>query len=184
LVKERVLKNYKVEDILAEELKREMFLKPGLKFRYIDDWDMILNSVFELPIEYNGFIKQVKEMKALKEVIDIFTKEDFVDVKRSESRRKQMQNYITKMHMYYNIIFSKEKSKVGYGALIYFPKIMHDHPERSGGIILIAKCVVKKRVKQITYEKAKFNDFLLEVRPFIEIIGDLYRQTKKSDMIN
>ena len=29
------------------------------------------------------------------------------------------------------------------------------------------------------FERAKFDDFLIEVRPYIEIIGDLYRREKK-----
>ena len=169
----------KVEDILVEVLKREMYLKAGSKFRYVDDWDTVMHSVCELPIEFDGYVKKVSEMRAIKEIVDIFTKTDFEEVKRSESRRKQMKDFVKTTHMYYNIIFSKKNSKVGYGTLIYFPNLCKDSPERSNGIILIAKYSVVNGKSELTFEKAKFDDFLVEVRPYIEIIGDLYRETRK-----
>ena len=169
----------KVEDILEEELRREMHLTTGSKFRYVNDWDTVMHSVYELPIEFDGYVKKVPEMKAIKEIIDILTKADFVDVKRSESRRKQMKEFVKTMHMYYNIIFSKKDSKVGYGALIYFPNLRTDIPERSGGIVLMAKCVVRDGKSEWAFEKARFDDFLVEVKPYIEILGDLYRKTRK-----
>ena len=175
----RVAAQPKVEDVLAETLRREMFLMTGSKFRYVDDWDTVMHSVYELPIEFDGYVKKVSEVKAIKEIVDVLTKADFVDVKRSESRRKQMKEFVKTMHMYYNIIFSKKDSKVGYGALIYFPRLREDDPERSGGIVLMAKCIVKDGRSEWAFEKARFDDFLIEVRPYIEILGDLYRKTRR-----
>ena len=170
---------HRLEDILEETLRREMFLDRGSKFRYVDDWDTVMHSVYELPIEFNGYVKKVPEMRAIREVIDTFTKGDFIDVKRSESRRKQLKEFVKTMHMYYNIIFTKKDSKVGYGALIYFPRLKKDRPERSGGIVLMARCIVKDGKTDISFEKARFDDFLVEVRPYIEILGDLYRQIRR-----
>ncbi|MBI2183907.1 MAG: hypothetical protein HYU39_02995 [Thaumarchaeota archaeon] len=169
----------KVEDVLAEELKREMFVTSGLKFRYMDDWDTVMHSIYELPIEYDGYVKKVGEMKTLKEIVDILSKGDFDDVKRSESRRKQMKEFVKTMHMYYNLIFTKGSDKTGYGALIHFPQLKDKDPDRSSGIVLMAKYVLKGGKGFLTFEKARFDDFLLEVRPFIEMLGNLYRKTRK-----
>jgi len=156
-----------------------MFVTSGLKFRYVDDWDTVMHSVYELPIEYDGYVKKVSEMHVLKEMVDILSKGDFDDVKRSESRRKQMKEFVKTMHMYYNLIFTRPGEKIGYGALFYFPKLKPENPERSSGIVLAAKYVVRDSKGELSFEKAQFNDFLLEVKPYIEILGDLYRRTRK-----
>lgn len=168
-----------LEDILAEELRREMFLDAGSKFRYVDDWDMIMNSVYELPVQMDGYDKKVADMKMIKEMIAVLNSGDFDDVKRSESRRKQMKQFHKKIiYMYYNLIFSKGKIKMGYGAMVYFPNLRAD-PERSSGIVLMTKHVSLDKKSKITYEKASFDDFLIDVKPYIEILGDLYRTTRK-----
>lgn len=177
--KGRSIKNLRLEDILAEELKREMLVTSGLKFRYIDEWDTIMRSIYELPIEYDGYVKKLSDSWMLKEVIDVLTKGDFDDVKRSESRRKQLREFKKMMQMYYNLIFTKGGERIGYGTLIYFPNLIQEEPERSRGIILLAKHVIKDKKSSLTFEKVKFDDFLLEVRPYIEILGDLYRGIKK-----
>ena len=84
---------FKIEEVLAEVLKKEMFIASGKKFRYIDDWDTVMNSIYELPVEYDGYTKRVSEMNSLKEIINTFERNDFNEVKRSESRRKQMQQF-------------------------------------------------------------------------------------------
>jgi hypothetical protein len=167
-----------LEDILAEELRREMFLDAGSKFRYVDDWDMIMNSVYELPVQMDGYDKKVADMKMIKEMIAILNGGDFDDVKRSESRRKQLKKFREIMYMYYNLIFTKGKTKTGYGAMIYFPNLRSD-PERSSGIVLMTKHVSSDEKHKISFEKAKFDDFLIDVKPYIEILGDLYRKTRK-----
>jgi len=169
----------KIEDILAEELRREMFVTPSLKFRYVDDWDTVLQSVYELPIEYNGYTKKVGEMNLLREMINNLAKGDFDDVKRSESRRKQLRAFQKTSTMYYNLVFRKKNVKTGYGALIFFPELRSDDPERSRGIVLGARHSIKGRKKELVFERAKFDDFLLEVRPYIEILGELYRQVRQ-----
>ena len=167
---------------LAEKIKnnliKQMFLESGKKFRYIDDWDAVMHSVYEIPIEYGGYTKRVSEMRFLKEIVDILTSGGFEEVKRSESRRKQMREFTKTMTMYYNLIFKMPDHRVGYGALIYFPELNPQQPERSRGIVLMAKCVVKDGKVEFTYEKAKFDDFLIEVKPYIELLGDLYRAHK------
>lgn len=169
----------KIEDILAEQLKREMFVTSGLKFRYVDDWDTVMHSVYELPIEYDGYVKKAADMSFVKEIADILSKGEFDDVKRSESRRKQMKEFVKTMHMYYNLVFTRGDVKTGYGVLIYFPELKGDNPERSRGIVLMAKYVDKDGKGALSFEKARFDDFLLEVKPYIEILGDLYRKTRK-----
>ena len=171
-------KGIKIEDLLEEQLRREMFLESGKKFRYIDDWDTIMYSVYEIPIEYSGYTKRVQESKFLKEVVDILTSGSFEEVKRSESRRRQMREFTKTMSMYYNLIFKMKDHKVGYGTLIYFPELNPKQPERSRGIVLAAKCVVKDGKPDFSYEKARFDDFLIEVKPYIELLGDLYRAHK------
>jgi len=174
----KIGKEIKIEDLLEEQLRREMFLESGKKFRYIDDWDTVMHSVYEIPIEYGGYTKRVCDLKFLKEMVDTLTSGDFEEVKRSESRRKQMREFTKTMSMYYNLIFKMKDHKVGYGALIYFPELNPQQPERSKGIVLMAKCVVKGGKVEFTYEKAKFDDFLIEAKPYIELLGDLYRAHK------
>lgn len=174
----KIRKHLKIEDLLEEQLRREMFLESGKKFRYIDDWDTVMHSVYEIPIEYGGYTKRVPELRFLKEMVDTLTSGDFEEVKRSESRKKQMREFTKTMSMYYNLIFKMKDHKVGYGALIYFPELNPHQPERSKGIVLMAKCVVKGGEVEFTYEKAKFDDFLIEVKPYIELLGDLYRAHK------
>ena len=172
-------KDHSVEDILAEELRREMFLESGWKFKYVDDWDSVMYSVYERPVQMDGYDKKVADMKTIKEIISILSSGDFDDVKRSESRRKQMKQFKNSMHMYYNMIFAKGNTKTGYGALVYFPNLQSKDPERSGGIVLMAKAVSSGKNSKITFEKARFDDFIIEVKPYIEILGDLYRKTRK-----
>ena len=60
------LKGIKVEDILNEELRREMGveadpqtgrLRLSQRFAQISEWEDIMNSVYELPIEFEGFTR-------------------------------------------------------------------------------------------------------------------------------
>ena len=166
-----------VEDILADELRREMNLDEKT-FVVLDDWDSVMQSVYKMPIEYAGYTKKVSEMKLLKEMIDTLAAAEFDGVKRSESRKKQLEQFTKTLSMYYNIIFVKGKKKVGYGTLIHFPKLK-DNPERSGGIALASKIVVEGSKHTSSFERGKFDDFLVEVKPFINLLGDLYRQSRK-----
>jgi hypothetical protein len=172
-----------IEDVLAEELRREMGLnKSGrLSTLYIgsDEWDDVMHSVYTLPIEYEGYSKKVVEMKMIKEMIDILSKGSYENVKRSESRKKQMREFVKTMHMYYNLVFTRKGEKVGYGALVYFPELGKEEPDRSSGIVLMAKHTVKDGNNDIKFEKAKFDDFLIEVKPFIDLLGNLYRKSRR-----
>ena len=170
-------KKITVEDILSDELKREMNMDTDT-FAVIDDWDSVMNSVYQLPIEYAGYTNRVSEMKLLREMIDRLASADFDHVKRSESRRKQMAQFTKTLSMYYNVVFTKGKRKTGYGALIHFPKLKPD-PDRSGGIVLAARIVVEGGKPKATFERGKFSDFLVEVKPYVNLLGDLYRQTRK-----
>ncbi|HVB11637.1 MAG TPA: hypothetical protein VNE86_00790 [Nitrososphaerales archaeon] len=181
------LRGLKVEDILNEELRREMGveedpktgrLKLSQRFSQINEWEDIMHSVYELPIELEGYTKPVSELQSLKEIVNKLSKQDFDNVKRSESRKKQLSQFVKTMNMYYNVVFSKGSEKIGYGVLIYFPALIKD-AERSSGIVLVEKKVTKGGKSDTKFERAKFNDFLIEVRPFIEIIGDLYRKSRK-----
>jgi hypothetical protein len=172
-----VPKKLTIEDILSDELKREMNLDTNT-FAVLDDWDSVMHSVYQMPIEYAGYTNRVGEMKLLKEMIDALAASDFDNVKRSESRKKQLAQFTKTLSMYYNVVFTKGKRKVGYGALIHFPKLTAK-PERSGGIVLAAKIVVDGGKRTASYERGKFDDFLVEVKPYINLLGELYRQTRK-----
>ncbi len=172
-----VAKKLTVEDILSDELKREMNLDEKT-FVVLDDWDAVMQSVYKMPIEYAGYTIKVSEMKLLKEMIDTLAAAEFDSVKRSESRKKQLQQFTKTLSMYYNLVFIEGKRKVGYGALIHFPKLK-ENPERSGGIVLAAKIVVDGTKHISSFERGRFDDFLVEVKPFINLLGDLYRQSRK-----
>ena len=172
-----VPKRLTVEDILSDELKREMNLDTKT-YAVVDDWDSVMNSVYQLPIEYAGYTSHVSEMKMTKEMVDALAAADFDNVKRSESRKKQLAQFTKTMSMYYNIVFTKGDKKIGYGALIHFPKLK-PNPERSGGVVLAAKIVFDKGRHTTTFEKGKFDDFLVELKPYIELLGDMYRKTRK-----
>ena len=165
-----------IEDVLSDELKREMNLDTKTLV-VLDDWDSVMHSVYELPIEYAGYTAKVSEMKLLREMIDNLAAGDSDNVKRSESRKKQLKQFTKTLSMYYNVVFTKGKSKVGYGALIHFPKLKAN-PQRSGGIVLAAK-ITADGAKRATFERGKFDDFLVEVKPYINLLGDLYRQSRK-----
>ena len=170
-------KKLTVEDVLSDELKREMNLDTDT-FAIIDDWDLVMNSVYRMPIEYAGYTNRVGDMKLLKEMVNTLTEADFDNVKRSESRKKQLAQYAKTLSMYYNIVFTRGKRKIGYGALIHSPKLKAD-PDRSSGIVLAAKIVVDGNRHTVTFERGKFDDFLVEVKPFVNLLGDLYRQTRR-----
>lgn len=172
-----VPKKLTVEDILSDELKREMNLDTET-FVVLDDWDAVMHSVYQMPIEYAGYTKKVSEMKLLREMIDSLANADFDNVKRSESRKKQLSQFTKTLSMYYNVVFTRGKAKVGYGALIHFPKLK-GNPDRSGGIVLASKIVIDGKKRTSDFERGKFDDFLVEVKPYINLLGDLYRQTRK-----
>jgi hypothetical protein len=172
-----VPKKLTVEDILSDELKREMNLDTDT-FAVIDDWDTVMQSVYQMPIEYAGYTNRVSDLKLLKEMIDALTSSDFDNVKRSESRKKQLAQFTKTLSMYYNLVFTRGARKVGYGALIHFPKLKSD-PDRSGGIVLAAKIVVDGKKHLSEFERGRFDDFLIEVKPYVNLLGDLYRQTRK-----
>jgi len=147
-------------------------------FAVIDDWDTALASIHKLPIDYETFTNRVSEMKLLKEMIDTLASADFDAVKRSESRKKPSDHPTKSLTMFYNVIFLKGKRKLGYAALIHLPRLKAN-PERSPGIVLASK-IHSEAGKQIsTIERGRFDDFLVEVKPYINLLGDLYRQTRK-----
>jgi hypothetical protein len=170
-------KKLTVEDILSDELKREMNMDTET-FAVIDDWDSVMHSVYQMPIEYAGYTNRVGDMKILREMIDTLASSDFDNVKRSESRKKQLAQYTKTLSMYYNLVFTKGKKRIGFGALIHFPKLK-SNPDRSGGIVLASKIVLDGRRHEATFERGKFDDFLVEVKPYINLLGDLYRQSRK-----
>lgn len=140
-----------------------------------------MHSVYELPIELEGYTKKVSEMQSLKEMVDTLTSQEFKNVKRSESRKKQLTQFVNTMHMYYNLVFTHANGeRIGYGALIYFPNLDRKDPERSRGIVLVERKITGDAKRTDTrFERAKFDDFLVDVKPFIEILGNLYRRSRK-----
>ncbi len=170
-------KKLTVEDILSDELKREMNLDTDT-FAVLDDWDSVMHSVYQMPIEYAGYTNKVADMKLLKEMVDALSSSNYDNVKRSESRKKQLAQFTKTLSMYYNLVFTKGRTKIGYGTLIHFPRLK-SVPDRSGGIVLAAKIIVDGKKRDATFERGKFDDFLVEVKPFINLLGDLYRQNRK-----
>ncbi len=162
----------------VEEDPRTGHLRLSQRFSQINEWEDIMHSVFDLPLELEGYTKKVSELASLEEMVDRLSKENFDAVKRTESRKKQLKQFVRTMSMYYNLIFTKGSEKAGYGVLIYFPDLSKD-PERSSGIVLVEKKITKNGKSETRFERAKFDDFLIEVRPYIEILGDLYRKTRK-----
>ncbi|HVP23378.1 MAG TPA: hypothetical protein VMS77_05645 [Conexivisphaerales archaeon] len=172
-------KALKLEEILENELKGEMKLELSKPFSAVE-WDEALDTVFSTPITYEEFTKKTGDLQLIREVVDTFSKGDYDSVARSESRRKQLAAYTNTMQMYYNLVFRKGKKRVGYGALILFPKLKEKEPERSGGVILFSRLITEGKGRQeIEFERAAFDDFLLEVRPYVELLGELYRKSKK-----
>jgi hypothetical protein len=172
-----VTKKLTLEDVLSDELKREMNLDTKT-YVVLDDWDSVMHSVYQMPIEYAGYTNRVSDMKMLKEMIDTLASADFDNVKRSESRKKQLEQFTKTLSMYYNMVFTKGGTKTGYGTLIHFPRLK-SNPERSGGIVLAARIIVDGDKHPAAFERGKFDDFLVEVKPYINLLGDLYRQTRK-----
>ena len=169
-----VKKDIKIEELLSEELKRELFVDSGSKFRLIDEWDTLMESIYELPVEHDGYEKKLSESNYIKEIVDIITKDDFDQVKRTESRKKYKGK--TPDLMYYNIVFTKGNKKTGYGTLIYFPETENELPQRNRGIVLAIKTEFNENDTNIEFEKARFDDYLVEVKPYIDLIGGLYRE--------
>jgi len=170
-------KQLTIEDVLSDEIRREMNLDTKT-FVVLDDWDSVMHSVYQLPIGYAGYTAKVGDLKTVREMVDTLSSTDFDNVKRSESRKKQLRQFTQTMSMYYNLVFTKKGKKVGYGALIHFPRLKPE-PERSGGIVLAARIIAEDGKHSVRFERAKFDDFLLEVKPYINLLGDLYRQTRK-----
>ena len=187
--RKKQLTGVKIEDILNEELRREMGVEaePGgrklklqQKFSSVDDWEDIMHSVYELPIEIEGYTKKVSDMHLLREMIDVLSSQEFEKVKRSESRKKQLSQFVSTMNMYYNLVVTKKSGeRIGYGALIYFPDLNQKNPERSSGIVLAERKVTTDGKADTRFERARFDDFLVDVKPYIEVLGNLYRKTRK-----
>jgi hypothetical protein len=172
-------KALRLEEVLENELKGEMKLELSRPFSAVE-WDETLDTVFSMPISYEEFTKKASELQLIREIVDRFSKGDYDDVARSESRRKQLAAYTNTMQMYYNLIFRKGKRRIGYGALILFPRLKEKEPERSGGVVLFSRLIKEGEGHQeIEFERAAFDDFLLEVRPYVELLGELYRKSKK-----
>jgi hypothetical protein len=185
--KKSQLKGLKVEDILNEELRREMgvekdpstgMLRVNQRLSQINQWEDIMHSVYELPIELEGYSKKVTELDSLRELVDRLSRQEFDSVKRSESRKKQLKQFVRTMNMYYNLVFTEAGEKTGYGVLIYFPDLKED-AERSSGIVLVEKKTMKNGKSQTKFERAKFDDFLIDVKPYIDMLGNLYRKSRR-----
>jgi hypothetical protein len=158
-----------VEDILPDEFKRE---KPRHRR---------LRSVGRLrfgdaqPIEYAGYNNKVGDMKILYEMTDMLAGTDF-SVKSSESQKKQLAQFTKAPSTYCNLVFTKKIAD--YRGLTHFPKLKADS-DRSTRIVSAAKSVVDGGNHETASERGKFNDFLVEVKSYVNLLGDIYRQTFK-----
>lgn len=116
--------------------------------------------------------KRVVEMSILKEVVHRLSKRGFDEVTLSEGYSRARGR---SWRIHYSLVFRSGEEKIGYAALIYIPELQRDH-ERSGGVVLAIRYSEKDGEKS---EGAKFDDYLMEVKPHIEVIGDLYRRARR-----
>lgn len=119
--------------------------------------------------------KKVVEMSLLREVMLLLSRRRFDEVRRIEVKRRASG---TSWHTLYTIIFRDDENVLGYAALIYIPELSRD-VEKSGGVIHAARYRVSDGEEVVKFEKAKFGNYLTEVKPYIEILGTLYRRTRR-----
>ena len=62
-------------------------LRMSQRFSQISEWEDIMHSVYELPIELEGYSKKITEFDFLKELVDRLAKQDFDTVKRLRAER-------------------------------------------------------------------------------------------------
>ena len=114
----------------------------------------------------------------LKEVIRTLLHRRFDAVWRTEARRRPAKK---SWHTLYSIVFRDGETVSGYAAIINIPELNSNDVEKSQGTLHAAKITITSSNGEelVEFEDAQFNDYSAEVKPNIEILGSLYRRTRK-----
>ncbi|MFQ6134779.1 MAG: hypothetical protein ACE5KU_03055 [Nitrososphaerales archaeon] len=162
----------RVEDVLIEELKHNTAVYSGSAPSSVD-WERILKKTSSSPSKF--YKKRVVEMGMLKEVIHILSRRRFDEARRVEVRKRASRKSWSTL---YSLIFRDGEDTLGYAAIIYIPELSRDI-EKSSGVIHAARYRVTSRGEDTKFERAKFDNYSMEVKPHIEILGNLYRRTRR-----
>tara|TARA_B100000315_G_C14174010_1_gene405847 strand:- start:130 stop:531 length:402 start_codon:yes stop_codon:yes gene_type:complete len=118
--------------------------------------------------------KKIIEMDMLKEIMQLLLKRRFEEVRRMEVKQKTSRKSWNTLYL---IVLRNKEEIFGFAAIIFVPEIFRDI-EKSSGVIYAARHHIADK-KDTSYEKATFDNYILEVRPQIEILGNLYRRTRR-----
>ena len=163
-----------MEDVLIEELKRNTAVSSSFVSSSAD-WGNILKASSVSPSESEFFKKRIVEMSMLKEVLHMLSRRRFDEVRRIEvKKRTSRKSWCTS----YSLIFRDAEGTLGYAAIIYIPELSRVI-EKSGGVIHAARYRVTSSGEDTSFERAKFDNYTMEVKPHIEILGNLYRRTRR-----
>lgn len=164
-----------VRDLLIEELRREIVVPASRVSPPLNvDWGRLLRRAASEP-DFRP--KRVVEMQLLKEVIRTLLHRRFEDVRRSEARRHPAKK---SWHTLYSIVFRDGEAVSGYAAMINIPELSCEEVENSPGTIHAARVTVNSDGEEtVEFEDAQFNNYSAEVKPNIEILGNLYQRTRK-----
>ncbi len=163
----------KVKSILIQELKNNMFITSESRLRSAD-WSIVLKKAFRSDFILKPINKKVVEMDLLKEVMQLLSKRRFEEVRRVEVKQKtSLKNWFS----LYSVILRDKEEIFGFAAIIFIPKICR-HIELSRGVIYACRHHIASE-EDTMFEKATFENFQQEVRPQIEILGNLYRRTRR-----
>ena len=163
----------KVKSILIQELKNNMFVTS--ESRLISaDWGIVLKKAFRSDFILKSINKKVVGMDLLKEVMQLLSKRRFEEVRRIEVKQKTSRKSWFSL---YSVILRDKEEIFGFAAIIFVPEICRDI-ENSHGVIYAVRHHIANE-EDTMFEKAAFENFQQEVRPQIEILGNLYRRTRR-----
>lgn len=119
--------------------------------------------------------KKVVEISIIKEVIELIHKRKFNEIRRFEIRKRTPAKTWLIIH---GILFSNIDELICCVALIYIPKINPDI-ELSCGVVHAARYRLTENFEDIAFERANFSNYLTDVKPYVEVIGNLYRKKRR-----
>jgi hypothetical protein len=163
-----------VRDVLVDELRRESEVASKMCTSLNVDWGRLLRKAAS---EAGFHPKRVVELQLLKDVMRILLHRQFDDVRRTELRRHPAKK---SWHTLYTIVFRDGDVVSGYAAMINVPETYRGLVEKSSGTVHAAHVTFASNGEEIVeFEDARFNDYSAEVKPHIEILGNLYRRTRR-----
>ncbi|MDP6641064.1 MAG: hypothetical protein QF381_01290 [Nitrososphaerales archaeon] len=163
----------KLESILIHELKNNMLLTSKSPV-HSTDWSMVTRNIHRSNFLLKSIHKKVVEMDLLKEVMQLLSKRRFEEVRRIEVKQKTSRKNLFSL---WSITLRNKEEIFGFAAIILIPELCRDI-EKSRGIVYAAKHHIASE-EVIKFEKAIFQNYQQEVRPQIEILGNLYRRTRR-----